>query len=194
MGDLYEWRMTSDPSAQTIDLEARTAWFKTVILTEEPALRRRCRRSVRNAADLDDLVAETLTRAFSTPHWARIDRGRAFLFTIARNILIDSARRTRVVAIDLLANADDLAEEDGAPSPERIVAARDELRRLQVAVDSLPPQPRTAFLLRRVEDLSLQEIAARMGLSVSTVEKHLAKALRRLVRAQAEHEDGYEQS
>lgn len=153
----------------------KTAWFKAVILPHEPELRRRLRRM--RAPDVDDVVAETLARAYATENWRRIDRGRAFVFQILRNLLVDLARRNNIVSIDFVADMERLHLGDGRPSPEAITTARDELRQLQKAIDALPPQARRVFLLRRVHELSPQEIAADMKLSVSTVEKHLAKAM-----------------
>ena len=63
------------------------------------------------------------------------------------------------------------------PGPDRSVIARDELHRLQVAIDHLPPRCREAVILGRIEGLTGQEIAARMGISEATVSKHLATGM-----------------
>ncbi|HYG28419.1 MAG TPA: RNA polymerase sigma factor [Caulobacteraceae bacterium] len=157
------------------DRAEKTAWFKALILPHEPELRRRLHRM--RVPDIEDVVAETLTRAFAAENWRRIDQGRAFVFQILRNLLIDAARRNSVVSIELVADLERLHLDDGRPGPEAVVTARDELRQLQKAIDALPPQARRVFLMRRVHELSPQEIAAEMKLSVSTVEKHLAKAM-----------------
>jgi RNA polymerase sigma factor (sigma-70 family) len=157
------------------DRAEKMAWFKAQILPHEPALRRRLA-SLR-IPDVEDVVSEVLTRAYSSDNWRRMDQGRALLFQIARNLLVDAARRHAIVSIDFVADLETLNLDDGQPSPEATAAARDELRRLQRVLDALPPQPRRVFLMRRVQDLSPQEIAAELRLSVSTVEKHLAKAM-----------------
>lgn len=153
----------------------KMAWFKTQILPHEAALRRRLV-SLR-IPDVEDVVSEVLTRAYSSDNWRRMDQGRALVFQIARNLMVDAARRHAIVSIDFMADLEALHLDDGQPGPEAAVAARDELRRLQKVLDSLPPQPRRVFLMRRVQDLSPQEIAVELRLSVSTVEKHLAKAM-----------------
>jgi len=170
------------------DLLARLAWFKSVILPHEPALRRQVRRLAAPGVDHEDVISEALTRAYSASDWSRIDRGRGYLFTIARNLLFDAARRRSIVSFHQFADLETLDVPDGAPSVETIVSAEDELRRLQEVVDQLPPQCRRVFLLRRVEERSLQEIAVALGLSVSTVEKHLAKAMELLTQALAERD------
>lgn len=168
------------------DLLARLAWFKSIILPHESALRRQVHRLAGPDVDVDDVVSEALARAYSASDWSRIDRGRGYLFTIARNLLFDAARRRSIVSFHRMADLDTLHLADDAPSTEAIVCAQDELRRLQEIVDELPLQCRRVFLLRRVHERSLQEIAVELGLSVSTVEKHLAKAMESLTQALAE--------
>ncbi|HVN41791.1 MAG TPA: RNA polymerase sigma factor [Steroidobacteraceae bacterium] len=168
------------------DRASRHAWFKSVILPHESSLRGWLRRSVRSRdVDIDDVVAESLVRAYQYKDFTRIDRGRAFLFTIARHLLIDQARQRSVVSFDFVADLEALAVPDDANSPEVIAVARDELRQLQSVIEALPARCREVFVLRRIDDLSMAEIADRLGLSVSTVEKHLAKAIALVTRGLA---------
>ncbi len=174
------------------DLTARLEWFKAIILPHEAALRARLRRLCPQGFDVDNLVAESLARAYGAKDIGRITNGRSYLFAIARNLMIDAARRDTIVSLDFVADLDVLRSDD---SLEAAITARDELRRLQVIIDTLPPQPRRVFLLRRVHDLSLNEIAGQMSLSVSTVEKHLAKAVMLVAKAVSEREEsGFERT
>lgn len=177
------------------DRAARHAWFKATILPHEAALRRHVRRMATTPhIDVDDVVSETLSRAYFTEDFPRIDHGRAFLFTIARNLMTDLARHRAVVPFELMANLESFEPSDPGPSPENTAVARDELRRLQQVVDSLPTQCRQVFLLRRIDELCMSDIAVRLGLSVSTVEKHLSKAMALLTRGMAEGEPVQNQS
>lgn len=174
------------------DLTARLEWFKAIILPHEAALRARLRRLCPPGFDVDNLVAESLARAYGAKDIGRITSGRSYLFAIARNLMIDAARRDTIVSLDFVADLDVLRSDD---SLEAAITARDELRRLQAIIDTLPPQPRRVFLLRRVHDLSLNEIAGQMSLSVSTVEKHLAKAVMLVAKAVSEREEsGFERT
>ena len=164
----------------------KMAWFKAQILPHEAALRRRL--MALRIPDVEDVVSEVLTRAYASENWRRMDRGRALVFQIARNLLVDAARRHAIVSIDFVADLEALHLDDGMPGPEAAVAARQELRRLQQVLDALPPQPRRVFLMRRVQDMSPHEIAAELRLSVSTVEKHLAKAMVAVTKALGEAE------
>lgn len=167
-------------------IQCKIEWFRTIILVHQSALRARLRRMTVSPADLDDLCSEVLTRAYATPQWERITAGRAFLFSIARNLIIDMARRDKIVAFETIA---DLELLQAGPDCEAQLFARDELRLIEKIMEQMPVQARRVFLMRRVQEKSLAEIAEEMGLSVSTVEKHLAKAVLFVMQAQAKHED-----
>jgi len=169
------------------DLADRLAWFKAVILPHEAALRARLRRLCPAGFDVENLVAETLARAYSAPDIGRVAAGRSYLFAIARNQMIDGARRDAIVSLDFVAELDTLRADN---TMEAAITARSELRRLQAIVDTLPPQCRRVFLMRRVHEFSLGEIAEQMALSVSTVEKHLARAIQLVAKALSEREEG----
>ena len=167
-------------------IRLRLDWFKDVILPHEGALRGRMRRVLRQREDVDDVVAEVLTRAYAIRDFTRITAGRSFLFQIARNLLIDEARRAKIVVLEEIADLDLVAD---TMSAERLLQARDQLRRLEAIVDTLPPQCRRAFILRRVHDRSIKEIAEEMSLSVFTVDKHIAKATLKVMQALGQFED-----
>ncbi|MDI1295724.1 MAG: sigma-70 family RNA polymerase sigma factor [bacterium] len=167
-------------------VRAKLEWFKTVILPQEAALRGRLRRILPSTHELDDMVAEVLTRAYATENWENVTTGRAYLFTIARNLVIDTARRNKVVSFETMADLELLGGEN---TIEAQLHAREALRQVEVIVDSLPTQCRRVFILRRIHEKSMLEIAEEMALSVSTVEKHLAKAIAIVMRAWAEREE-----
>lgn len=168
------------------DRAERMDWFKREVLVHEPALRRFLRRVNAPSSDLDDMVSEALTRAYAIDEWRRISNGRSYLFGICRNMLMDIARRAKVVAFENVADMEALGLADGAPTAEALVSTRDDLRVLQLAVESLPPRCREIFLLRRVEEISPPEVARRLGISVRTVESHMAKAMALLAAALAD--------
>lgn len=136
--------------------------------------------------DAEDIVQETFARFHRAGHeMGRID-ARPLLFAIAKNLLKDHwkqanrerARTLRYDADDATAAWESAPSED--PAPDRRSIARQDLAGVAEAIRGLPPRCRDAFLLHRFEDLSYRQIADRLGVSVSMVEKHLAEALRRL--------------
>jgi RNA polymerase sigma factor (sigma-70 family) len=102
---------------------------------------------------------------------------KAFVFATARNLLIDRVRKENIVPIEAMADLDTLGIALDEPGPDRSAIARQELRRLQAALDQLPPRQREAVLMRKIEGLSRPEIAAHMGIAEATVSVHLATGM-----------------
>lgn len=159
----------------------KTRWFLTHILPHEPGLRAWLERRRSAGIDVDDIIQETYTVLAARESVDDIRNPRAYLFQVAHSIVMKQVRRARVVSIQA---AEDLAgfdPADEAVSPEQTLIDRDELRRLAEAIAAMPGQTRQAFILRRVHGLSQRQIAARMRLSESTIEKHIARGVRLLI-------------
>ena len=103
-----------------------------------------------------------------------------FVLTTARNILINRVRREQVVPIEAVADLESLGAAADEPPPDRAVMAREELRRLQLALDHLPPRSREAVVMKQIEGLSRRDIATRMGVGEETVKRHLTNGMRAL--------------
>lgn len=138
------------------------------------------RRHWRQRGEAEDLRQEIFMKVYEAAATELPLHPRAFLFVTARNHLADRARRERIVSFDLMADLDALGISDDLPTPERDVVARDELRRMQCALDRLPPRLREVVKLRRIEGLSAREAAGRMNVTVDTVNEQLARAIRQL--------------
>lgn len=163
----------------TDDAEERRAWFRREILPLEAQLRAYARRFCRRGeVEAEDLVHDTFARAIAYEGWREVDSPGAFATRILKNLALDSRRRERIARFEPMADIEQLGLADDRPGPEVEVLSRDELRRLRDVIAGLPDQARRVFTLRKVYSLSHREIAERLGLSVSTVEKHLAKGLR----------------
>ncbi|WP_264048334.1 RNA polymerase sigma factor [Methylobacterium flocculans] len=132
-----------------------------------------------NSADAADAHQETYLRMLAALSRTRIEQPSAFLFQVANNVALRMRNRQRLE--DRLfqpVGGPELAEiVDGYALPERQAIARQELRRLAAAIDTLPARCREVFLLVRFESLSNGEAAIRLGISRNMVEKHLIKAL-----------------
>jgi RNA polymerase sigma-70 factor (ECF subfamily) len=169
--------------------EARRAWFRREILPLEPELRGYIRRLTRDGAVVEDLLHDTFARIIAAESWREIDSPAGFAIRTARNVVYDSLRRQKIVAIDFVADVGAFGLADEGADPEATLVARDELRRLRAIVEALPTQQRRVFTLRKIYGMSPQAIADRLGLSVSTVEKHLVKAVRLCAEALAREDD-----
>lgn len=156
------------------------AWFVREVLPLEQALMQFLQHNWRNRSDLVDLRQEVYVRVFEAARKEIPEHPRQFVFSTARNLLIDHIRREQVIPIEAMADPGGLSVALDEPGPDRATMARDELRKLQSALDQLPPRCREAFVLGKIEGLSGQEIAVRMGVTESAVSRHLALGVRLL--------------
>jgi RNA polymerase sigma factor (sigma-70 family) len=157
----------------------RIRWFAREVLPHEPDVRRWLARHIRGLpnCDFDEIVQEAYARLWAASP-ERIVNARAYFFVTARHVVGEILRRARVVSIETMADIDTLNVPDGDGGPERRVSGREELEQMRQALAKLSPKCRMAFELRKFEGLSQRQIAQRMGISESTVEKHLIKGLR----------------
>nr|WP_223178492.1 RNA polymerase sigma factor [Sphingobium scionense] len=160
-------------------------WFIDEVLPHRQTFRRQAARLVA-PGDAEDLVQEAYARAINASHHRDIDNPRAFVLTIMRNLAFERHRRASVVRFEHLADLDAMDIADSAPDQFAILSGHLELKRLIELMDQLPPQPRAVVKMRRIEGMLPKDIAVRLGLSVSTVEKHLAKGLAILAHAMQE--------
>lgn len=152
-------------------------WFVREVLPLETALMQFLQRNRRNASDVEDLLQDVYTRVCEAALRQPPESTRAFVFTTARNLLIDRIRHERVISIEAAEDLEafDIAADD--PGIERNISAREELRILHNALDRLSPRCREVVVLRRIEGISRRQIAARLGISEATVAEHLAKGI-----------------
>ena len=150
--------------------------FTTLFYESREALRHYVRRLVRSRETADEIVQEAFLRTYE--HSANVKIPRAFLFSTARNLALDSRRHERIARTDSLGDVDVAGVVSECESPEAGLLANQRSRLLQDAVARLPPQCRTAFTLKVFHGCSYKEIAQKLGISTKTVEHHIARGLR----------------
>lgn len=124
-----------------------------------------------------DLVQDIFLRVAERPDIGTQENVRAYLYKVATNLAIDHERRTaRRARILVAASATDQVADD-KPGSQQILENRDRLLRVQEALRQLPTISQQIFHLNRVEGLSYGAVARRLGISESSVQKHLARAL-----------------
>ncbi|MGE8358981.1 sigma-70 family RNA polymerase sigma factor [Pseudomonas sp.] len=134
-----------------------------------------------SSADAADLAQDAFTQWLDWRDRRDVEQPRAFLFQIARNLLRDHWRRQQARPqasedVDTGQVLEAMVDEQGA-SPLEKVEQQQRLHLLAQALDDLSPRRREAFVLHKFDGLSQADVAARMGISLSMVEKHIASAL-----------------
>lgn len=153
------------------------AWFVREVLPLESDLMQFLQRNWRRRDDILDLRNDIYVQIYQSAQKRLPDKPRQFVFTTARNLLINRMRRENVVSIEAVADLDALGVALDAPGPERAAIARDELRLLQAAIERLPPRCQQVIIMRRIEGLSRPEIAVRLGISEETVSAHVTDGM-----------------
>jgi RNA polymerase sigma-70 factor (ECF subfamily) len=159
--------------------ELRTAWhhFVDALVPWRPALHGYCRRLTGSLWDAEDLVQDTLLRAFG--QWGVTHGGirdpRAYLLRTATNVWIDTLRRRRTEAWDAVASPEDL------PAPGADPATSREMREAGARLlQWLAPQERAAVLLKEVFGMTLEEIAELLATTTGAVKSALHRGRERL--------------
>jgi RNA polymerase sigma factor (sigma-70 family) len=143
-----------------------------------------------DATEADDVLQELWLKA-RQGGTGPIDNGRAYLYRMAQNLVVDRLRekqrrmererRWSDQATDFAAAGVEPA--DNRQSAEDAILAREEVAAIASAIANLPDGARRAFELHKLEGLSHAEVAERLGISKSGVEKHMAVAMKYLRRA-----------
>ncbi|MEO0399547.1 MAG: sigma-70 family RNA polymerase sigma factor [Pseudomonadota bacterium] len=140
-------------------------------------LRAVLRRYLRKSSDQEDLLQETFTLAYEAEHKNPINHPKSYLFKVAKSLAIRESTKMSTKLTDHIEDFDTTDLSSNEPSAFDALSGKEEMNALNQAIAALPPQCRKVFVLRKFHGLSHKEIAETMGLSTSTTEKHLAKAL-----------------
>lgn len=163
-------------------------WFDALVHESKAGLVRYLGRYFSSADDIQDVLQETYLKIYCALQDGRYKDHApiALLYATAKNVAISRLRHRQVVArsIPAVTVAEELRREPR--SAEQQVTRNEQRRQLMLVVNQLPPRCRDVFVCRMIEGLSQREIAERLDIAVSTVEKHLAKGLRLCKQAMSE--------
>lgn len=151
------------------------------------------RKRTDNSSDAADMTQDVFTQWLDYDDRAKVEQPRAFLFQMARNLLRDHWRRQKVRHIVRAHHETDVEPAtDDQHDPLAGAQRLQRLEQLKSVLAELSPRRREALMLHRFEGLSQAQIAERMGISLSMVEKHIAIALLHCKR-RLDHDNGTEQ-
>ena len=159
-------------------------------LEHQSFLKKFLSRYLYNHQDIEDVVQETYLRAYKAEQDKGIEQPKAFLFRIAKNIALTELTKKSRLITNYIADLDDSVVIESDATVEDEVQARQHLGIYCEAVAALPEQCRRVYLLRKVHGLPHKEIAERLGLTVSSIEKHLHKGVLKCRAFVREREEG----
>jgi RNA polymerase sigma-70 factor (ECF subfamily) len=157
-------------------------------LSKRDALARFLAARLGSKEDAQDVLQELYVRLETSPELSEVRDPAAYLFRMAANLANDHRRsRKRSLARDaawastrhMTSGNETVAD---VPSAEASYGAKQRVEAVHGALAELSPQCRKVFLLHKFEGLSHREVAERVGISRSTVEKHMSTALKHLIR------------
>jgi RNA polymerase sigma factor (sigma-70 family) len=143
-------------------------------------------RRVREPEEADDLVQEVFIRLLKSGRVAEVIDLRGYLFQTAASVLTDRARKRRSHHAEMHEPFDQAQHDHGGFAADRVLIGEETLTRTARALLHLPERARTIFILSRLEGLRYQDIANRLGISLSLVEKQMAGAEAYLQRRMSE--------
>ncbi len=156
--------------------DERALWLSRHVLKHEPALRAWLGGRRIAGLEIDDIVQETYARLITVDQVDGIGNIKNYMFQTAYSVLVSHVRRSKIVTFETVTDLEQLGATRES-SPEDQVIDRDELNRLARAVADLPGKVRDVFVLRRIKGLSQRDVARELGLSESTVEKHMSRGI-----------------
>ena len=130
--------------------------------------------------DAHDLVQEVFLRLSRRADLSNIERIEGYLFQTAASVLADRFRKRGRLPYQMISYEDSLHGEEEL-TPERVVGGKRDLDELIEGLYSLPERTRQIFVLYHLENMRQKDIAERLEIPVSTLEKHMARANKHLL-------------
>ena len=153
------------------------AAFSELVARYQDRIYRFLVRLTRSQDDALELTQETFLHAYEAlERWRPEARFTTWLFQIARNQAFDWLRRNKRVEFVALDDEQDIGIADPAPTPEGALEAVQRLRELDRALARLPTEHREILLLREIEEMSYDDIADVLDISLGTVKSRIARA------------------
>jgi RNA polymerase sigma-70 factor (ECF subfamily) len=134
------------------------------------------------ADQVEDMVQDVFLRLFQRGNIAELEFAAGYVFRTANSVLRDRLRKRLTHCEDDHCSFDPMVHGDADFSPEDVLLGKERLARATAILLELPERSRVVFVLRRIEDMTYQEIAAKLGLSVSAIEKIMLHSVRYLAR------------
>ena len=162
----------------TVSLE-QTRWFEDEVHAHDARLKSYLRGSF-PSIDVEDVVQESYLRAWFAHAAEPVRSARAFLFTVARRLALNSLRHQKNSPIIAMPDLAALRVLDEGRNAAEAAAVSDEIALLEEAIAALPPRCREIIILCKIQHVAQREIAGRLGISEITVQEQVYRGIRRM--------------
>lgn len=133
---------------------------------------------MRSREDIEDLMQETFLRLVSLERPETIRSPKAYVFSLAHNLVVDHYRKHKASTIDRSVALDECEEVVVQPPAERGMDARRDLDMLQSAIMELPEKTQKIFILRKFHDRSYADLAHDFNMSEQAIRQHVSRGLK----------------
>ncbi|WP_422000655.1 RNA polymerase sigma factor [Reyranella sp.] len=157
--------------------------IRTLFLAHRQELQVYLTHKLRNRETAAELTQEVFLRFAEQGDavLAAIAHPRSYLYRTAHNLAVDHIRRERRGRVDPMSDEDMAGIADDQPSPERVAGDRSDMAATRAALLELPERTRQVFVMTRIDGLTYAVVADRLQISSSSVQKHLAQAVRHVM-------------
>lgn len=158
----------------------QSRWFTEEVHAHDAPLKAYLRGAFPSVQDVDDVVQESYLRIWKAKAIRPIGYAKGFLFAVARNVALELLRRNRISPVDAVPDLEPLPILHSERGTAECACSAEEFALLAEAVAALPARCREIIILRRYQNLSQQEVAARLGISAATVAEQVYRGSRRM--------------
>ena len=162
----------TDPEAQRSDISE-------AFVEQQRPLRAFISRFIRGPQDIDDIAQETFVRAFLAEQKGEIQHPKAYIYRVARNLAFETLSKKSTQLTSYIEDSCDLALLQSGEDIEVATIVKEKFDRVKVAIAEMPPQCQRVFIMHKVYGFKYKEISQQLGISVSTVEKHIMTGLKK---------------
>ena len=161
------------------DPEARRSDISEAFVEQQRPLRAFISRFIRGPQDIDDIAQETFVRAFLAEQKGEIQHPKAYIYRVARNLAFETLSKKSTQLTSYIEDSCDLALLQSGEDIEVATIVKEKFDRVKVAIAEMPPQCQRVFIMHKVYGFKYKEISQQLGISVSTVEKHIMTGLKK---------------
>ena len=136
-------------------------------------------RFIRRPQDIDDIAQETFVRAFLAEQKGDIQHPKAYIYRVARNLAFEVLTKKSNQLTSYIEDSCDLSLVQSGEDIEGTAIVMEKFDRVKVAIAEMPPQCQRVFIMHKVYGFKYKEISQQLGISVSTVEKHIMTGLKK---------------